>query len=389
MQKLKIGDHVRYLNASGGGVVRKIEGKIAWVEDADGFEMPTPIHECVPVEEGDSFIPGYKKPTPPIAPKSVGSTEEKVNWDFSDTQKHPQSPEKEQKKEPPMPHLFIAERPDGEEVSIFLAWLPIDTNAFGHTPLECYLINDSNYTLLFQLWTTEENYRCSLIAEGEIERDTKIFIEELPLDRLNSREGLKLSYIPFKRDHTFTPKPAQTLELKLNVLRLLKKHAYTENDFFDEDALVIPVIEKDIPFGEDYIPEKQLIDLVESSISIPNKDIELETAKLKQREARKARGIKRQQEAPMEIDLHINQLIETSAGLTASDILNLQLSEFRKVMNDAIHNKGQHIIFIHGKGEGILRKAILDELKQKYPKASAQDASFKEYGFGATMVTIH
>ena len=46
-------------------------------------------------------------------------------------------------------------------------------------------------------------------------------------------------------------------------------------------------------------------------------------------------------------------------------------------------------MFIHGKGEGVLRKAVLDLLKKEWPKAELQDASFREYGFGATLVTIH
>ena len=47
------------------------------------------------------------------------------------------------------------------------------------------------------------------------------------------------------------------------------------------------------------------------------------------------------------------------------------------------------VVFIHGKGEGVLRKAVLDELKRKYKNCEAQDASFREYGFGATLVTVH
>jgi dsDNA-specific endonuclease/ATPase MutS2 len=55
------------------------------------------------------------------------------------------------------------------------------------------------------------------------------------------------------------------------------------------------------------------------------------------------------------------------------------------------HSKriGQKIVFIHGKGDGVLRKAVLDLLRKSYPKAELQDASFAEYGFGATLVTIH
>ncbi|MDR0995820.1 MAG: Smr/MutS family protein, partial [Tannerella sp.] len=49
----------------------------------------------------------------------------------------------------------------------------------------------------------------------------------------------------------------------------------------------------------------------------------------------------------------------------------------------------QRIVFIHGKGDGVLRAAIERELKTKYKNCSYQDASFREYGFGATLVTIH
>ena len=51
-------------------------------------------------------------------------------------------------------------------------------------------------------------------------------------------------------------------------------------------------------------------------------------------------------------------------------------------------NKGKKIVFIHGKGEGVLRNAIMQEIRRKYPKCLSQDASFQKYGFGATMVII-
>ena len=88
-------------------------------------------------------------------------------------------------------------------------------------------------------------------------------------------------------------------------------------------------------------------------------------------------------------DLHIAALLDNLNGLSNSDILNYQLDKFRKVMRANEHKLGQKIVFIHGKGEGVLRHAILDELKRKWPRCTAQDASFQEYGFGATQVTIH
>lgn len=70
-------------------------------------------------------------------------------------------------------------------------------------------------------------------------------------------------------------------------------------------------------------------------------------------------------------------------------MLDVQLAEFRRVMDANLRNKDRKIVFIHGKGEGVLRKALLDDLKYRYKHCEAQDASFREYGFGATLITIH
>ena len=91
----------------------------------------------------------------------------------------------------------------------------------------------------------------------------------------------------------------------------------------------------------------------------------------------------------MECDLHIHELLDTTAGLSNRDMLEVQLDKFRKVMDENIDRPGARVVFIHGKGEGVLRKALLDELKRRYPRCEAQDASFREYGFGATLVKLH
>lgn len=90
----------------------------------------------------------------------------------------------------------------------------------------------------------------------------------------------------------------------------------------------------------------------------------------------------------IEIDLHIGELLDDTRGMSNSEILNYQLDKFREVMEQYRNKREQRIVFIHGKGDGVLRKALLDELKRKYPTCKTQDASFQEYGFGATMVTV-
>ena len=52
---MKIGDTVRFLNDIGGGKVTRIEGKTAYVVDADGFETPVLQTQCVVVPSAVSY----------------------------------------------------------------------------------------------------------------------------------------------------------------------------------------------------------------------------------------------------------------------------------------------------------------------------------------------
>ena len=73
---MKIGDKVRFLSEVGGGIVTGFQGKdIALVEDADGFDIPMPVRECVVIDADD-----YNIKRKPVAQKDVpGADREKVN----------------------------------------------------------------------------------------------------------------------------------------------------------------------------------------------------------------------------------------------------------------------------------------------------------------------
>ena len=67
-------------------------------------------------------------------------------------------------------------------------------------------------------------------------------------------------------------------------------------------------------------------------------------------EQSKARKVKqRLQDDKIVIDLHANELLETTNGMSAADILDYQLEVFRKTIEQYKCKKGQKIIFIHGK----------------------------------------
>ena len=91
----------------------------------------------------------------------------------------------------------------------------------------------------------------------------------------------------------------------------------------------------------------------------------------------------------IEVDLHIENLVDNTRGMDAQSMLDHQLDTVARYLDAHSKERGRRIVFIHGKGDGILRNAIIALLKKKYRNCTHQDASFQEYGFGATMVTIH
>ncbi len=106
-------------------------------------------------------------------------------------------------------------------------------------------------------------------------------------------------------------------------------------------------------------------------------------------EERRARGKKEaKKEDILEVDLHINALCEHPANMERNEMLQYQLRVFERVMRENIHNRGKKIVFIHGRGEGILKAAISSALSKNHPTCEYYDASFAQYGFGATMVVI-
>lgn len=97
----------------------------------------------------------------------------------------------------------------------------------------------------------------------------------------------------------------------------------------------------------------------------------------------------KQRYAPrMEVDLHINQLVKSTKGLSNFDMLNLQLETAKRQLDFAIDKRIQKVVFIHGVGEGILKEE-LNYLFKKYDNLKYYDADYQKYGLGATEVYIY
>ena len=87
-------------------------------------------------------------------------------------------------------------------------------------------------------------------------------------------------------------------------------------------------------------------------------------------------------------DLHIHHLTNSEKGMTKHDKLLLQLSTAKHKIDDAIKNKYSKLIFIHGIGKGVLKNELI-KLFEGYSNIEYYDASYMEYGYGATEIKIY
>lgn len=350
---MKIGDKVRFLSEVGGGVVKGFQGKdIALVEDEDGFEIPMLIRECVVIETDDYNIP-LKTTSKPVQA----------------------APETEEEEEDDKPITYRAPEIRGNDVlNVFLAYVPQDAKAISTTAFDAYLINDSNYFIDF-LYLAAEGKNWTLRSRGTVKPNMKMHLEEFEKANLNEMERVAVQLVAYKDDRSFQLKPAVSQEIRIDTVKFYKLHTFQPSDFFNEPALIYDIVK------DDESPKQVFVSAEDIKEALLQKSVPAAPRKQSQPKAMKNDIV--------EVDLHINELLDDTTGMGNAEMLNYQLDVFRKTLDEYKNRKGQRIVFIHGKGDGVLRRAILDELKRKYKTYQSQDASFREYGFGATMVTIH
>ena len=88
-----------------------------------------------------------------------------------------------------------------------------------------------------------------------------------------------------------------------------------------------------------------------------------------------------------EIDLHIESLIDSNRGMSNSEILAIQLKEFKNFYKRARDRHIRKLIVIHGVGEGVLKDDVRLFLSTK-DGVEYYDANYSDYGKGATAVEI-
>jgi DNA-nicking Smr family endonuclease len=90
-----------------------------------------------------------------------------------------------------------------------------------------------------------------------------------------------------------------------------------------------------------------------------------------------------------EFDLHLAALRpDAPADLSNTAILRIQLDAFEDALSRALATNMHEIVFIHGMGNGVLRKEIHRQLSRNKDIKFFEDAKKEKFGFGATLVRL-
>ena len=364
------GDIVRFLNDVGGGRVSRVAGNMAYVEDEDGFETPVLVRECVVVQKAADVKAAEKARKEPVF---ASKPEPKATA--------PAAPKQEAKPKvvETVPVLEDEEVEGGDILNVVLAFEAENLKELGHSDYDAYLVNDSNYYLYFNLSTrADDSKEWTMRYAGVVEPNIQLLLGTFDSADIATFDNIAVQYIAFKRSREFALKQPALVEHRADTTKFFKLHCFRENPYFDTPVIAFDIVTDDKPFSP-----KPIVD---------SRKLETEMMNKKRSDMRPVRKrVSKPKAAPGEIlvvDLHIAELVDSTRGLSNADMLNLQVDKFREVMDANLRNFGQKIVFIHGKGEGVLRQALMKELNHRYKGHDVQDASFQEYGYGATQVTI-
>ncbi len=241
-----------------------------------------------------------------------------------------------------------------KDQGLYFAFLPINDQS-----LSLYLINDSHHSYLAHVSEVFGTNHRTLFAEKVKAGEAKKFDDRL-LKEMEDWPVFLLRFIPIQEkiekaipafERSFKLKPTQFFK-HLSKAPRLDKNAYVF-------ALEQTTKELDIR-----ALNQELNELQPKAQSIVTK------------------------RPPSAIDLHIEKLVKSDQELSNSEMLRIQLEAFEKNLDQAIASGMNEITFIHGIGNGVLRKEIHKRLSQIQNIKYFQDTQKDNWGYGATLVRI-
>lgn len=356
MTEFKVGDRVNFLSSTGGGKVTKIiDSRMVMVEVEDGFELPTMISDLV------------------LDFRSQPAKQQQI---VETVQKEIQEKElvQQQQQEDARHGGLRRFAKEAEKEGVYLAFVPHEQQWLLTGAMDVVLVNHTPYEMLYT-FTIKEETQFVNVDYGQIDKHEKVVVETI------SREDLEY-WCNGIVQAIFTAEQTDTVLLPLNAPfslrsnRFFKEGSYLMSGLLGEKAVMISLSDLVLLKSGDSDFTKLLKEGVDTQA--PKKDLVKQEAPIDKHKTGQGEAT---------VDLHIAELVENIAGLSSHDMFQIQMDYFRKMLDSAIAAEYTKVTFIHGVGNGVLKNAIIEELK-KYKNTENRMASIAKFGVGAIEVVI-
>jgi hypothetical protein len=350
---LKVGDKVKFLNASGGGIIsRIIDSRMVGVMVEEGFEIPTMAGELIRIggkETGARFFDAHYK-IDPIAPvdESTAPADDRLR-------ELPPSVKRDRKSE-----------------DIWLAFVPHDQKWLITGMVDVMLVNNTGCDVLYNIFSRTPLGHYEGMDYGSIFPDSVLLVDTINREQLSHWTEGNLQFL-FHRQQAPAVLPPFNSEFKVDGKKFFKEGNYRNHPMIDGKGIVVKVISLTEYFadhrpGETTIKQEQP---AQAALYSPGGLISVH--QVAPREA--------------EVDLHIHELVEDPANLEKGEILEFQKNYARRCLESAVSSGYLKVTFIHGVGNGTLKNS-LNEILKNYSGIVFFEAPMAKYGMGAIEVRI-
>lgn len=356
MTNVNIGDKVNFLNAVGGGKVTKIiDSRMVMVEIEDGFELPCLISD---------LVLDYR--SQPARQQQIVDT---VQKEIQEKQLVQQQQQEEAR------HGGLRRfAKEAEKEGVYLAFVPHEQQWVLTGSMDVMLVNHTPFEMLYT-FTIKEEDKFVNVDYGQLDKYEKVVVETI------SREDLEY-WCNGIVQAIFTAETSDSVLLPLNAPfsiranRFFKEGSYQMSGLLGEKAVMISLSELIALKHGDSDFTKILKDGV--GAQAPKKDLIKKEAPIDKHKTGQGEAT---------VDLHIGELVDNILGLSSHDMFNIQMDYFKKMLDSAIAAEYNKVTFIHGVGNGVLKNAIIEELKN-YKNTENRMASIAKFGVGAIDVVI-
>jgi hypothetical protein len=355
--KFKVGDKVKFLNESGGGVVsRIISPGMVNIAIEDGFEIPVMISEIIRIE----------LEAPVDSPKHMFSED----FDIKVNQEHLTSAEDDVSNIPLLNNSSRGTLSEG----IYFAFLPHDQKWLITGLIDVYLVNHTPYDLLYSLFLQKDKGGFQGFDYGSITPGFMHLLETLEREQIGNWENGVIQVL-FHMDKDQKILQPGNSKFRIRPSRFYQEGNYKDSAIIEGKAILISLLQMTAQvavFQSDFQDKDKMQEqITESSVAEPE------------------HAIAKHQTSPHEavVDLHIGELVHDYTAMDNAQILRLQVNYFTRCLESAIANHLSKVTFIHGVGTGVLKTAIKQILKD-YPNTDYRDASMQQFGYGAMDVMI-